>query len=175
MNAEALAFDDASFDVVFSSMFLHEVPPAGIRRLMREAFRVLRPGGLMLHMELPPNAALAPFDAFYLDWDGWYNNEPFYRPFRAMLPRRVVREAGFPARAFFEVALPSREGSGDDAAWRRAIDAGTRVESGRTGRLARGVNWYGFGAWKPAETALRRSRRRAAASGPASGPATGRA
>ena len=100
--------------------------------------------------------------------DGWYNNEPFYRPFRAMLPARVVREAGFAARDFFEVALPSREGSGDDAAWRRAIDAGTRVESGRTGRLAKGVNWYGFGAWKRPEPALRSTRRRSAASGRAS-------
>ena len=82
MDAQALDFPDASFDVVFSSMFLHEVPRKGIEKVMAEAYRVLKPGGLMLHMELPPNSQLSPYDAFYLDWDGAYNNEPFYKPFR---------------------------------------------------------------------------------------------
>jgi hypothetical protein len=43
MNAEALEFPAASFDVVFSSMFLHEVPPKGIPKVLAEARRVLRP------------------------------------------------------------------------------------------------------------------------------------
>ena len=56
MNAEKSDFPDASFDVVFSSMFLHEVPRKGIEKVFAEAHRLLRPGGLMLHMELPPNS-----------------------------------------------------------------------------------------------------------------------
>ncbi len=115
MNAESLEFADASFDVVFSSMFLHEVPRAGIARVLREAHRVLRPGGLMLHMELPPNGSLAPFDAFYLDWDSAYNNEPFYKPFRDLDPRSIVSEAGFRARDFVEFALPSMGSHESDA------------------------------------------------------------
>ncbi|MCU0757608.1 MAG: class I SAM-dependent methyltransferase [Steroidobacteraceae bacterium] len=147
MNAESLRFADASFDVVFSSMFLHEIPPAGIPRILAEAWRVLRPGGLMVHMELPPNGALAPFDAFYLDWDCAYNNEPFYKPYRDLDPRRIVRDAGFDPAKFFEVALPSW-GALSPREWREALRAGTAIESGRTGRLARGVRWYCFGAWK---------------------------
>ena len=147
MNAEALEFPDASFDLVFSSMFLHEVPRAGIARVLREAHRVLRPGGLMLHMELPPNGSLAPFDAFYLDWDGAYNNEPFYKPFRDLDPRTITREAGFAERGFVEFALPSW-GASNPRQWRREVQAGVAVESGRTGRLARGVRWYCFGARK---------------------------
>ncbi len=146
MNAESLQFPAASFDVVCSSMFLHEVPRAGIARVLAEARRVLRPGGLMLHMELPPNRALRPFDAFYLDWDGWYNNEPFYRPYRALDPRQLCRAAGFAPAAFFEAAIPSWEQAGSDASWQQALQQGGGVESGRTGRLARGVTWYVFGA-----------------------------
>ncbi len=56
MNAEQLDYADGNFDFVFSPMFLHEVPRAGISRVLREAHRVLRSGGLMLHMELLPNA-----------------------------------------------------------------------------------------------------------------------
>jgi len=70
MNAESLDYPDASFDLVISSMFLHEVPPRAIPRVLREAHRVLRPGGLMLHMELPPADQLSAYDSFYLDWDG---------------------------------------------------------------------------------------------------------
>jgi SAM-dependent methyltransferase len=55
MCADDLAFDDASFDVVWSSMFLHELSKKQRAKCFEEAFRVLRPGGLMVHMELPPN------------------------------------------------------------------------------------------------------------------------
>ena len=147
MNAEKLAFADSSFDIVFSSMFLHEVPRAGIARVLADAHRVLRPGGLMLHMELPPNARLEPFDAFYLDWDGDYNNEPFYKPFRALEPRDAVRIAGFAPERYFEIVVPSLAGLGL-AQWRAALEAGVSVDSSRTGRLAAGVNWYCFGAWR---------------------------
>jgi ubiquinone/menaquinone biosynthesis C-methylase UbiE len=147
MNAERLAFADASFDVVFSSMFLHEVPRAGIARVLAEAYRILRPGGLMLHMELPPNARLQPFDAFYLDWDGDYNHEPYYKPFRALEPREAVRAAGFAPDRYLEVVVPSLAGLGLTR-WRAALEAGASVDSARTGRLAAGVNWYCFGAWR---------------------------
>ena len=39
-----------------------------IGRVMAEAPRVLRPGGLMLHMELPPNTQMGAFEGFY--WIG---------------------------------------------------------------------------------------------------------
>ena len=43
-NAENNGFPDAHFDVVFSSMFLHELPAAAIANAMAEAHRVLKPG-----------------------------------------------------------------------------------------------------------------------------------
>ena len=148
MDAEALRFPDASFDVVFSSMFLHEVPRKGIPKVLREAYRVLRPGGLMLHMELPPADQLSAYDSFYLDWDGHYNNEPFYRAFRAMDLRRIVATAGFAPDDYLQHVVPSWSALGADA-WRAALDAPEApVASEKTGRLATGIRWFCFGAWK---------------------------
>jgi SAM-dependent methyltransferase len=145
-NAEALPYADASFDLVFSSMLLHELPLKAIGSVFAEARRVLRPGGLMLHYELPPNSALAPFDAFYLDWDSHYNQEPWYKSFRDQDPRVLCATAGFPAPGYFAAVAPSIGWYGADA----VIDAvrNTRdVASDSTGRLADGVQWFLFGNW----------------------------
>jgi len=148
MNAETLAYEDASVDLVFSSMFLHELPRRSLARVFREAHRVLRPGGLMLHMELPPASQLSPYDSFHLDWDGRYNNEPFYQAFRACDPRQLVTEAGFSARGYLQHVVPSWTALGPTA-WRRAARSDEpSVDSPRTGRLARGVRWFCFGAWR---------------------------
>ena len=148
MNAENLDYADGSFDLVFSSMFLHELPRRSLARVFREAHRVLRPGGLMLHMELPPATQLSPYDSFQLDWDGHYNNEPFYRTFRACDPRQLIIEAGFAAKRYVQHVVPSWSALGATA-WRRVARAEEpSVDSPQTGRLARGVRWFCFGAWR---------------------------
>lgn len=148
MNADNLGFPDESFDLVFSSMFLHELSLKTIDKAFREARRVLRPGGLMLHMELPPNSQMSPYDGFYLDWDCYYNNEPFYKAFRDQDPKALCVKAGFKADDYIQFVVPSLGFYGEDAV-NAAIDA-TRVsvDSDKTGRLAAGVRWFGFGAWK---------------------------
>jgi len=74
----------------------------------------------MIHMELPPNAALKPYDAFYLDWDGYYNNEPFYKNFRDQDYRQLCIDAGCEAGAFFESVMP-RYTYVDEAVFREAV------------------------------------------------------
>jgi ubiquinone/menaquinone biosynthesis C-methylase UbiE len=147
MNAEALDFPDASFDVVFSSMFLHEIPKKGIEKIMAEAHRVLKPGGLMLHMELPPNSQLSPYDAFYLDWDSAYNNEPFYKPFRDLQPEQLCTRAGFEPKKYVQFVIPSVGWYGEKV-WSEAATQPREVDSDKTGRLSDGIMWYCFGAWK---------------------------
>lgn len=147
MNAESLNFPDNSFDVVFSSMFLHEVPKKGIEKIMKEAHRVLKPGGLMLHMELPPNDQLSPYDAFYLDWDSAYNNEPFYKPFRDLNPQEVCKKAGFSTKKYVQFVIPSVGWYGAEVR-DAAADQQQSVDNDKTGRLTDGVLWYCFGAFK---------------------------
>ncbi len=45
MNAERLEYDEQSFDAALMFLFLHELPPEARRNCLREAVRVLRPGG----------------------------------------------------------------------------------------------------------------------------------
>jgi ubiquinone/menaquinone biosynthesis C-methylase UbiE len=144
-DATALPWPDASFDLVYSSMFLHELPLKDIKQVFAEARRVLKPGGLMLHYELPPNNALSAYDGFYLEWDCWYNNEPFYKTYRDQDPATLCAEAGFASDGFFQTVVPSLAWYGADAV--AAALAGPAHVGGNTGRLADGVQWFVYGNW----------------------------
>jgi len=146
MDATELEYPDRSFDLVFSSMFLHELSVRDIRKYITEAHRVLRPGGLVLTMELPPNLELSPYDQFYLDWDCYYNNEPFYRTYRDQNPQDLIVSSGFGVEQYFQFVVPqfSYMPEPDFA----ATVGEQRDIGGSTGRLSTGVQWFGFGAWK---------------------------
>lgn len=149
MCADDLAFEDSSFDVVWSSMFLHELSKKQRARVFEEAYRVLKPGGLMLHMELPPNEQMGAFDGFYLDWDSYYNNEPYYKGYRDEVPRELCARAGFGEADYFDFVVPSIGIYGEAAVADAAHgDRAEAVGQQTTGRLAEGVMWYGFGAFK---------------------------
>lgn len=49
--AEGLPFDDHSIDILFSVYLFHELPPKVRREAAKEFARVLRPGGLYLHID----------------------------------------------------------------------------------------------------------------------------
>lgn len=149
MCADSLDFPDASFDMVWSSMFLHELSKKTRAAVFAEAFRVLKPGGLMLHMELPPNGEMSAFDGFYLDWDSYYNEEPFYKGYRDENPPELCAKAGFATENYFQFVVPSIGIYGEQAiADMVASDAAEAVGQATTGRLAEGVMWFGYGAFK---------------------------
>ena len=148
---DELPYDTDSVDVVFSSMFLHELPAELIKKFFDEAYRVLKPGGILINMELPPNDALGAYEAFYLDWDCFYNNEPFYKGFRDLSYSGLCADAGFSAEEFFQATMPrftyvSEAEFADSACGDAAFDADT-------GRLSDTITWYAFGARKAGASA----------------------
>ncbi len=101
-NAEATGFEAGSFDLVVSHILLHEVSAGALQRIFAECHRLLRPGGVMLHVEVPVrNAQLSPFERFMADWDTDNNNEPFWRALHDMDLPAAAASAGFaPAQVF---------------------------------------------------------------------------
>jgi ubiquinone/menaquinone biosynthesis C-methylase UbiE len=61
-DATALEFPDASFDTVATCTMLHHVPTRALQdRVLAEAFRVLRPGGVFLGSDSLPSDGLHQF------------------------------------------------------------------------------------------------------------------
>jgi len=104
-NVESLPFDDASFDFVFSTMFLHETSHAALRNILGEVRRLLGPGGLHLHLEQPPYRGMDPFEQFLRDWDCHYNNEPFWSALHETHLPTLLIEKGFSAESTFETEI----------------------------------------------------------------------
>ena len=145
-GCDALPYEDKSVDVVFSSMFLHELPTSMIKAFFAEAHRILKPGGILINMELPPNDAIGAYDAFYLDWDGFYINETFYKEFRDLSYQRLCTDTGFEADDFFQATMPRFTYVSETEFAETAIaDASF---DGDTGRLSDTITWYAFGAQK---------------------------
>jgi ubiquinone/menaquinone biosynthesis C-methylase UbiE len=104
-NAEALPFADASFDFIYSAMFLHETSHAALRNILGEVRRVLASGGLQLHLEQPPYRGMSDFEQFLRDWDCHYNNEPFWSALHETRLPALLAEKGFAATAIFETEI----------------------------------------------------------------------
>jgi SAM-dependent methyltransferase len=141
-NAEKLDFEDNSFDVVTSSFFFHEVPIKATKAILKECYRILKPGGMMIHFELPPNSEADPYLNFYYDWDAYNNNEPYYTAFRRSSIIDLVTEAGFDRDNYLQKQLFNINTVPDeqfDACARGEIEAPI---------IQNGGSWFTFGARK---------------------------
>lgn len=105
-NAERTPYPDGHFDLIVSHILLHETSRAGLEAVVAECWRLLRPGGVMLHIEVPVRRADA-FDQFLTNWDTRHNNEPFWSTLGEMdLVGPAVR-AGFAEAEVFEAVAPT--------------------------------------------------------------------
>lgn len=157
MNAERTSFPDGHFDLVVSHILLHETSGRAMPRIFAESYRLLAPGGLMIHADLPPFDLMDPFTQFILDNETYYNNEPFWGAMRDLDQVELATRAGFPRDALrFDTApmaigeLAAQQATGYDA---EAADAVANREF-RAGEYAPGGGWEVFVGRKPqAQTA----------------------
>jgi len=135
-NAVATSLPAGSCDLVFTTMVLHETSAEALPRFFAEARRLLRPGGLTIHLEQPPYRRFPPFEQFMRDWDGRFNNEPFWTALHEMdLTERLVA-AGHPADQVFETECRAPVAVAAD---------------GKSEDFGRAPVWYAVGAWQAAE------------------------
>ena len=93
-NAEQTDFESGSFDMVISHILLHETSKKALPRILKESRRLLRPGGLMLHFEVPRGDT--PMEQFMHDWESYNNNESFARFMTDIDLCEVATKAGWP-------------------------------------------------------------------------------
>jgi 2-polyprenyl-3-methyl-5-hydroxy-6-metoxy-1,4-benzoquinol methylase len=112
MAADRLAFADGSFDLIVSHNLLHEMPPAVTAGMLRECVRLLAPGGVTIHQDVPLRyAELSPFERWDYGWDRDHNNEPFWLEYAAADLKGMLVAAGFAADDTFETFIEQADGS----------------------------------------------------------------
>ena len=110
MSGEDLsAFESGEFDLVMSSIFLHELSAKSLPRILREGTRVLKPGGIMLHLEQPQYSDDMPiFEQFIRDWDCYNNNEPFWSAMHEIDLVELMVELGFNRSSISHAAMRAK-------------------------------------------------------------------
>lgn len=93
LNAEETNYPDESFDLIVSHIVLHETATSALSNIFRECHRLLVPGGVMMHTDIP--GADEPFDQFMMEWETMNNNENFAATFRETDLAAVAEEVGF--------------------------------------------------------------------------------
>jgi len=96
-NAEKTNFADGSFDLVISTIIFHETSRTALPRILAETRRLLKPGGLMVHLEVDQFASLDLWRQIIFDAETYNNNEPFWSTYRDMDLLKVTESAGWPA------------------------------------------------------------------------------
>jgi len=111
MDAARLDFEDDSFDLVISHNMMHEVSRPMLGKIFAEARRVLKPGGVVVHQDVPVKGAdFSEFEKFMFAWQTQNNNEPFWDDFLNADVPGVMREIGFASDEVVETTVKMRDG-----------------------------------------------------------------
>jgi SAM-dependent methyltransferase len=95
-SAEHTDFADGSFDVVYSCVILHETSPAAMANILAESHRLLRPGGVAIHLEVPLLHNFGDmWDELSSELEAQFNNEPNWRGALSADYAGLMTAAGF--------------------------------------------------------------------------------
>jgi SAM-dependent methyltransferase len=95
-DAAHTAFPDGHFDLVVSNIMLHETCAAAVPEIIAESFRLLAPGGVMSHLDIPDyNRNPDLLFQMTVDADHFHNNEPFWGALHELDLVALATEAGF--------------------------------------------------------------------------------
>jgi len=137
-EASSLPFEDESFDWIQTTMFLHETGGKSIYNIMREIYRVLKPGGITLHIEQPQYTDdMSLYEQFIRDWDAFNNSEPYWSKMHDIDPKDLMAECGFDRAKYLHFGAKAIND----------LDDGTQKVDEPEDH-GRSPIWNVFGAWK---------------------------
>lgn len=110
-DAGNTGFPDGHFDLIVSHNLFHEVAADHMPAIARESFRLLRPGGVCLHQDVPiQEKTLDDFTRFLSQWQVSHNGEAFWMDFAsADLPAMLI-DTGFASDDVAEQYLKAIDG-----------------------------------------------------------------
>ncbi len=111
-DAEGTSFDAGEFDLVVSHLLLHETSTSAMQRIFEECHRLLRPGGMMVHMD-GVGFKDDPFDGYFSEWLTHYKNEPFLGTLQRLDWMGMAVRAGFARNRSFDRRIPSQQVNGN--------------------------------------------------------------
>ncbi len=139
MDAERTGFEDESFDWIQTTMFLHETSGKSIYGISQEIYRMLKSGGLTLHIEQPQYTEdMDLFEQFIRDWDAFYNNEPFWSKMHDIDVKELLTTSGFDRENILEFRAEAVNDNEDF----------TKPKVEEAEDHGRAAIWNVFGAWK---------------------------
>jgi SAM-dependent methyltransferase len=112
MDVGKLKFVDGDFDLVVSHNLMHEISAATLARMLAESHRVLRPGGIAVHQDVPIKSDRTLFERYMFGWETRNNNEPFWEIFAEADVGALMRAAGFAEGSIVELQIPKLDGPG---------------------------------------------------------------
>lgn len=131
MDLTKLGFADDSFDMVVSHIVGHETTHKGLPLMIAESWRVLAPGGVMFHLDVPTQPTYQNlFNQVLNDYQVRYNGEPFWMGWADADVRGIMTRLGVPEDAMIADALSPAAG---------------------------GVSWFCHGGRKPADARGRKA------------------
>ena len=92
---------------------LHETSPEAVRAILRESRRLLRPGGMAVHLEVPLLHTIGDlWQELSSELEAQFNNEPNWRGALSADYDALMREAGFEAvvTGYQATAFNARQG-----------------------------------------------------------------
>lgn len=95
-NVEKTTFPDGHFDVVFSCVVLHETSQAAMANILAESHRLLRLGGVAIHLEVPLIHNFGElWEELSSELEAQFNNEPNWRGALSADYGALMEAAGF--------------------------------------------------------------------------------
>lgn len=126
MDVAAMAYPDESFDLIVSHIVGHELTEDRLPAMIAECWRLLAPGGVAVHLDVPIQPGyLGLVDQVLNDWQVQHNNERSWRLWADADVPAFLRTAGFP----------------DDASFAEHVNQGERDI------------WFAYGGRKPERSA----------------------